>query len=375
MRINIVGPAYPYRGGIADSSECLARELQKEGHEVKMTTFTLQYPGFMFPGETQYAEESAKPNDLTICRRVNSCNPFNWISVGCELKKDAPDLIVIRYWLPYMSPCLGSIARIAQSNKKTKVVALIDNMLPHEKSVFASIMGRFFVSSADGFVTMSKSVMNDVETFDAEKPKVLSVHPIYDNFGAKVSREEGLNRLGLDANYRYLLFFGLIRDYKGLDLLLDAMANEKIDRSKVKLIVAGEYYSNKEKYEQQISSLGIADNLIMHTKFIPDEEVKYYFAAADAVVQPYKTATQSGITQVAYNFEKAMIVTNVGGLPEIVPHEKVGLVCEPDAEAVADAIATFLNGGSPDRYQEGILEEKKKYSWSRLASDVMKAGE
>lgn len=374
MKIVVLGTAWPYRGGIALFNERLAREFQKENDEVITYTFTLQYPSFLFPGKTQYSEEPA-PQDMTIVRKVSSVNPFNWIKVGRELKKMAPDLIVIGFWLPFMAPCLGTIARIARKNGRTKVVSVVHNIVPHEHRIGDKMFATYFCNSVDGFVAMSDSVLNDLTLFDSVKPRVFCRHPLYDNFGKQVDREEALSELGLDTNNRYMLFFGLIRDYKGLDIMLKAYADSRLRKMGVKLIVAGEFYNNAEKYFELEKELGLEGEVIWHREFVPDSKVRYYFGAADIIVQPYKSATQSGVTQIAYHFEKPMIVTNVGGLAEIVPNGKAGYVVEPDEKEIADAIVDFFGNNRQDEFKEGLLFEKRKYAWSNMTKSVKKAGE
>ncbi|MBO5951180.1 MAG: glycosyltransferase [Bacteroidaceae bacterium] len=374
MKIVVLGTAWPYRGGIALFNERLAREFQKENDEVITYTFTLQYPSFLFPGKTQYSEEPA-PQGMNIVRKVNSVNPFNWIKVGRELKKMAPDLIVIGFWLPFMAPCLGTIARIARKNGKTRVVSVVHNIVPHEHRIGDKMFATYFCNSVDGFVAMSDSVLNDLTLFDSVKPRVFCRHPLYDNFGEAVERNSALQELSLDSNNRYMLFFGLIRDYKGLDIMLKAYADSRLRQMGVKLIVAGEFYNNAEKYFELEKELGLEGEVIWHREFVPDSKVRYYFGAADIIVQPYKSATQSGVTQIAYHFEKPMIVTNVGGLAEIVPNGKAGYVVEPDEREIADAIVDFFGNNRQEEFREGLLFEKKKYAWSNMTKSVRKAGE
>ena len=372
--IIIVGPAYPYRGGIADFNERLAREFQREGHKVTIYTFTLQYPGFLFPGKTQYSTSPA-PDDLTIVRKVNSINPLNWVKVGREIRRQHPDMVMVRFWLPFLGPCLGTIARVISKDKSIKVVSLLDNVVPHEHRIGDKMFARYMIKSVGGYVAMSESVLADAKSFDDTKPYALTPHPLYDNFGDRVSRDEAIAHLGLDADTRYILFFGLIRDYKGLDLLLRAFADERLRNKKTKLIVAGEFYSNAELYEQLERELNIAEHIVWYKEFIPADQVRYFFAAADLVAQPYKTATQSGITQIAYHFERPMLVTNVGGLAEIVPHGKVGYVVKPEADAIADALADFIDHHHESDYHEGILQEKTKYAWSNMTAALVKVAD
>lgn len=373
-RIIIIGPAYPYRGGIADFNERLAHEFINEGHEVTIYTFTLQYPGFLFPGKTQYAEGPA-PEGLNIVRKVNSVNPLNWLKVGREIRRQRPDMVMIRFWLPFMAPCLGTIARVVRRDKHIKVVALLDNVVPHEKRIGDRVFARYMIKSVGGYVAMSESVLADAKAFDDTKPLALTPHPLYDSFGAKVTREEAIGVLDLDADTRYILFFGLIRDYKGLDLLLRAFADSRLRGKGVKLIVAGEFYGNAEKYEQLECELGLAEHIVWYKEFVPADKVRYFFAAADLVAQPYKSATQSGITQIAYHFERPMLVTNVGGLAEIVPHGKVGYVTQPDAADIADALVDFVEHRNEADYREGILQEKAKYAWNNMTAALFEVAE
>lgn len=373
-RIIIVGPAYPYRGGIADFNERLAREFQREGHEVLIYTFTLQYPGFLFPGTTQYATGPA-PEDLNIVRRVHSINPLNWLKVGREIRRQCPDMVMIRFWLPFLAPCLGTIARVVRRDKRIRVVGLLDNVVPHEHRIGDRLFARYMIRSLGGYVAMSESVLSDARSFDDSLPHGLTPHPLYDNFGPKVSREEAIKVLGLDGDTRYILFFGLIRDYKGLDLLLRAFADERLRGKRVKLIVAGEFYSNADTYEQLERELHLAEHIVWCKEFVPADKVRYYFAAADLVAQPYKTATQSGITQIAYHFERPMLVTDVGGLAEIVPHGKVGYVVKPDVAEIADALVDFVDHHTDEDYREGIVEEKAKYAWSNMTRQLLDVAE
>lgn len=374
MKIVLLGTAWPYRGGLAVYNERLAHQFIAEGDDVTIYTFTLQYPSFLFPGKTQFSSEPA-PKDLKILRSLNSINPFNWLKTGRAIKKLEPDILIIKFWLPFMAPCLGKVARIVRRNGKTRVVSILDNIIPHEHRPGDRMFGRYFTRSVDGFVAMSDSVLEDLSQFDTSKPRVFCRHPLYDNFGPKTSREESLKFLGLDSNQRYMLFFGLIRDYKGLDLMLKAYADSRFRKMNVKLIVAGEFYSGSEKYFELEKQLGLEGMVVWKSDFVPDSEVRYYFGAADIIVQPYKSATQSGVTQIAYHFEKPMLVTNVGGLAEIVPDGKVGYVVNPVEAEIADALVDFFENKSQGQFTEGILSEKKQYAWSNMTRSIKKAAE
>jgi glycosyltransferase involved in cell wall biosynthesis len=367
-RVIIIGPAHPLRGGLATFNQRLAKEFLDEGFSCSIFSFSLQYPSFLFPGTTQYSTEAA-PAELQIFSKINSVNPFNWIAIGDQLRKSGPDIIVVRYWLPFMGPALGTILRRVKKNKHTKIIAITDNILPHEKRPGDTAFTKYFLKSCDAFITMSEKVMNDLRRFETSKPAKQVQHPLYDNFGEAVPKNEARKKLGIGENEKVLLFFGFIRKYKGLDILLEAMADERIRAAKIKLLIAGEFYGDEKTYHEQIDALKIADALILNTEFISDSEVKFYLCAADAVVQPYRNATQSGVTPLAYHFEKPMIVSNVGGLPVLVPHEKVGLVAEPDPKAIADAILHFYQLGE-NYFIPHLREEKQKYSWPSLVKTI-----
>lgn len=370
MKIVIIGTAYPLRGGLAVFNERLAEVLMQQGHDVEIITFSLQYPSFLFPGKSQFSEESA-PKNLNISIQINSVNPFNWLQVGKKLQKAKPDLIIIKYWLPFMGPCFGTILRIAKKNKHTKVVSILDNVIPHEKRIGDVAFTKYFLNPVDAFVSMSNEVLSDLRTFEPNKPAVFSPHPVYDIYGENVVQNEAQSFLKLPHNKKYLLFFGFIRKYKGLDILLEAMTDERIKAMDIKLIVAGEYYSDQSFYEEIIKEKKLSNQLFLFTDFIPNDKVKYYFCAADCIVQPYRSATQSGISQIAYHFEKPMIVTNVGGLPEIVPNNKVGYVTEVSPKAIADAIVKFYTENNAANFASNLKIEKQKYSWDYFVENLM----
>jgi glycosyltransferase involved in cell wall biosynthesis len=373
MKIAILGSAHPLRGGLAAFNERLATQLQQQGHQVVIYSFSLQYPSFLFPGKTQFTEEPA-PTGLMINTVVNSVNPLNWLQVGAQMKREKYDLIIVKYWLPFMGPAFGTILRKAKKNGHTRVVCIVDNIIPHEKRPGDKQFTQYFIKPVDAFVTMSRDVLKDVKTF-TDKPSFFTPHPIYDSYNHPVSKEEACKKLGLDPNKKYILFFGFIRAYKGLDLLLEAMADENMRMSGIELIAAGEYYDKTAEANNNIiiEQHKLQNVVHMKTDFIPNSEVRYYFCAADLVVQPYKHATQSGITQIAFHFEKPMVVTNVGGLAEVVPDGKVGFIAEPNPPSIAAAILKFFRPGSIPGLRENILEEKKKYAWETFVEVMMGA--
>jgi len=366
----IIGSAHPLRGGLAIYNERLAKEFGDMGYEIEIYSFSLQYPKFLFPGKTQYSDEPP-PKGVKIKTCVNSINPFNWIKIGREIKRRKPDLVIYKFWLPFMGPCFGTIARIFKRNKHTRVISIVDNIIPHEKRTGDRLFTKYFIKRVDGYVAMSKSVLNDIEQhFDKVKPKKYSPHPLFDNFGEIISKEQAKRNLQLDPNYKYILFFGLIRDYKGLDLFLDAFAKEEFRKLPLKIIVAGEYYTDPKPYKDQMERLGLMPHIIEKAEFITDSQVGNYFCASDLVVQPYKHATQSGVTQIAYHFNKPMIVTNVGGLPEMIPHEKVGYVVEPNANDLASAMLKFYSAEKENEFVENVKIEKEKYAWSKMVNTI-----
>jgi len=371
MKIAMIGTAYPFRGGLASYNERMVLEFLKEGHDVTIYTFSMQYPKFLFPGKSQYSSEEP-PEKLKIVECINSINPLNWLAVGKRISKAKPDLVLIKFWLPFMGACFGTILRRIKKNKHSKVISIIDNMIPHESRIGDKALTNYFVKPVDAFIAMSKKVYNEIDLFVDNKPKALSPHPLFDNFGQSVSKEEACKHLNLSVENKYILFFGLIRKYKGLDLLLEAFADEKFRGRNIKLIIAGEFYSDKKDYTDLIEKYSLENDIILTDCFIPDSEVKYYFNISELVAQPYKSATQSGVTQIAYHFNTPMIVTDVGGLSDLCPDGKVGYVVSPEAEKISNAILKFFENKEQINFTENIIEEKKKYSWAILVTEILK---
>ena len=368
-KVIIIGSAWPLRaGGLATFNERLAKQFMEEGFDTSIYTFSLQYPSFLFPGSTQLSNEPA-PAHLKIKACINSINPFNWLKVGNELRKLKPDYIVVRFWMPFFGPCLGTILKLVNRNKFTEIICIADNVIPHEKRMGDTLLTNYFFSSIHRFVTMSEKVNQDLKTF-TQKPSINIVHPIYDNFGDILSKEEARKHLALPVNEKIILFFGFIRKYKGLDLLLEAMNNASIREANIKLLIAGEFYDNKEEYDLIIAKYNLANSLYLRTQFIDNSEVNYYLSAADFVIQPYKNATQSGVTPLAYHFEKPMLVTSVGGLANLVPHMKVGIVTEPNADSIAAGIMKLYELGET-HFLKHLCEEKKKFSWEHLTTAII----
>ena len=378
QKIIIIGPAHPLRGGgITTFNQRLAKEFIDNGDDCLIYSFSLLYPAFFFPGKSQYTDEPA-PKDLKIVPGINSVNPLNWLKVGNRIRRERPDIVIVRYWLPLLGPALGTILKKIKKNGYTKIVCIADNIIPHEHRPGDKAFTKYFLKQCDAFITMSEKVMIDLRRFVSDKPARLVSHPLYDNFGDIISKIEAREKLKLKTDDAIILFFGFIRKYKGLDILLDAMKvlkeNPTSKIQNLKLMIAGEFYGDEKRYLEQINRLGLNQDVILRTDFIPDSEVKYYVCAADVVIQPYRKATQSGVTPLAYHFEKPMIVTNVGGLPSLVPNEKAGLVTEPNAQSIANAIVQFYQLGE-NYFLPHLRTEKQKLSWHSLVEAIKQSAQ
>ncbi|MEG0655972.1 MAG: glycosyltransferase family 4 protein [Mucinivorans sp.] len=361
MKITLIGPVWPFRGGIAQLNESLAAELTAAHHQVNVVSLTTQYPSILFPGKSQFTD-APKPDSLNAERCISSINPYTWFAAANKIAAQAPDLVIVRYWTPFMAPALGTIVGRLRA-KGIKVLAITDNIIPHERHFYDNICARYFLKATSAVLYMSKEVGRELdEIFHYDRPSVFSPHPIYDVYGQRVSRTQACLELGLDAGKQYVLFFGFIRDYKGLDLLLQAWQ----PTPGRELIVAGEFYADREKFMPLIEE----KKVILHDIYIPEHRVKLYFSAASLVVQPYKTATQSGVTQIAYNFGVPMVVTNVGGLPEIVPDSRVGFVVDPCAKAIEGAINRFFDQELETQFRKNIEQEKKRFDWSTMVCRI-----
>ena len=369
LKIFIIGPAFPLRGGPAQFNENLCLELNKEGHDAQIISYKLQYPNFLFPGSSQFEKSGYAPQDIKIHTILNTINPFNWLMVARFIRKQKPDFILFRYWLPFFGPCLGTIGKLVKSH--TKVLALTDNIIPHEKRIGDHVFTKYFVKNCDGFIAMSKVVLNDLSIFTQNLNKAYSPHPMYENYGDPISIDLARKKLNLNPRDKIILFFGLIRHYKGLDLLLEALAEPEIKNQGVKLLIAGEFYDDKNFYLQLIKKLNLQDCVIVHDKFIPNDEVRDYFCAANLVAQTYRNATNSGVTMVGYFYEKPMLVTNVGGLSEIVPNEVCGYVVENNCALISEKVVDFFANNRENEFVKNVKIEKKKYEWIEFINSLL----
>lgn len=366
----IIGPAFPLRGGIAQLNESLSQEFTKQGIENTIFSFYLQYPSFLFPGTSQTeASDRLGPEGVRIVPSISSINPISWWKAVRQIARLNPDFIVVRFWIPFMGPALGTICKWLKARLGVPVIGILDNVIPHEKRIGDRLLTQYFLNHCDGYVAMSSSVIDDLQSFDSVKPRKLLYHPVYDQFGESVEKALARKHLSIPESTKLILFFGIIRKYKGLKLLLKALAKIK-NKQNVKLVVAGEFYDDRVQYTRLIDKLGLNAHVIVNAGFVDKYKVKYYFCAADLVAQPYLTATQSGVTQIAYHFNTPMLVTNVGGLPEMVPHEKVGYVCDVDANSVAQSIERFFDENRVGEFQANILEEKKRFQWDYFAGEI-----
>ncbi len=367
MKISYLSTFYPFRGGIAQFNASVMRELQSLGHEVKAFTFTTQYPKLLFPGETQMVKEDDIVDIIDTTRVLNSAFPLNWPYVAAKIKKSSPDILLMKYWMSYFGPSLGYVA--GKMQKKTKVITILDNVIPHEKKFFDKAFTKYFLKRNDGFIAMSEKVKNDLLFYLPNAKVKLLPHPLYDHFGPIVDKKTAQHKLGLDTTKKTILFFGFIRDYKGLDLLIKAFSN--LDKS-YQLVIAGEVYGNFDKYDVLINNNSNKENIHKHVKYISDKEVSVYFGASDVCILPYKNATQSGITGISYHFETPMIATDVGGLSEIIQDKKTGLIVpKPEVELIKNGIQDYFETCPQSTFIENIKELKKELSWTNFASELM----
>ncbi|MEN3038279.1 MAG: glycosyltransferase [Candidatus Kryptonium sp.] len=364
MKIIIVGPVYPYRGGIAHFTGLLYKNLVNKNHDVKIFNFKRLYPKFLFPGKTQF-EPSIAIEKIESERIIDSINPLNWLVTALKIIKQKPDLVVFKYWLPFLAPCYGTISAIVKFFSTSKIVFICHNITPHEKFPLANLLTKFAFLFPDRFIVQSDAVENDLLKLKPSASYKKVFHPVYEIFGEAIDKNEARKILGIRPDEKVLLFFGYIRPYKGLDILLKAM-RYILSKFQVKLFVVGEFYENPERYFKIVEEEGINDFVVFRNEYIPNDEVKVYFSACDLVVLPYLSATQSGIVQIAYNFNKPVVATNVGGLPEVVQDGITGFITEPSPEKLSDAIINFFSQNFAETFSKNIQTEKRKFSWENL---------
>ena len=363
MKIAILSCFYPYRGGISQFNACLYGELSKH-NVVRAFNFKRQYPEFLFPGKTQFVTADDEAVPVESISLLDTANPFSYIKTYKAIKEWGPDVLIVRYWMSWFAPSLGYITR--RMKKHCKVISILDNVIPHEPHFFDAPLTKYFLKGSTGSVTLCEAVSKDLLKLSPDKKYTVIQHPLYSHFGQKLQREEAERKLGLEPGKKNLLFFGLIRAYKGLDILLEAFGKLPDD---YQLIIAGEPYGSFDKYQEIIDSLPNKDRIRMNLKYIKDSEVKDYFSAADLAVLPYRSATQSGISSVSYHFEVPMIVTDTGGLRETIGDRGTGIVaqeCTP--ECILKEIQRFFSDA--DLQQECIRNirlEKERLSWNTFA--------
>ncbi|MBX7045012.1 MAG: glycosyltransferase [Ignavibacteria bacterium] len=377
MKIIIIGTAYPMRGGMAHFNELMYKYLSIE-NDVKIYSFKRQYPEFLFPGKTQFEEgkpltEFAEGSNIIS---IDSINPFNWIKWGFNIAKENADLIIIKYWIPFFAPAFFTLAWIIRKFSKAKVLFQADNVIPHEKRFGDKFLTKVALSQGDIFQVLSESVAEDLKLFNKKnKPVIRSKHPVYNLFGEKVEKREAREYIkkefGVDViSDKVILFFGYIRKYKGLNYLIDAM-KEVVKKLDVKLLVVGEFYEDENKYMEQIKNNNLEKNILVISDFMPNEKVRYFFSACDLVVLPYNSATQSGITQIAYFYDKPVVATKVGGLSEVIHDGETGYLVEPkNSPQIADAILKFYSENMESEFSKKVSEEKKKYMWEKFVNEI-----
>jgi len=336
-------------------------------------SYKLQYPSIFFPGKSQFVDGVADElvDGLEILTEVNSINPLNWLRVAKQINLTKPKLVILRFWMPFFGAALGTIGRLI-NKRSTKIIALVDNALPHETRFGDRFLTNYFLSCCDACLVMSKAVGEDIKQMKNEMPIAYSPHPVYNHFKDKIDKKAARQQIGLNLDGKYVLFFGMIRKYKGLDLLLDAMAKVIQQNSEIQLIIAGEYYEDELVYKQKIKDLGLVNNVKSINQYIPDEAVHLYFSATDLVAQTYHTATQSGISQIAMHYNKPVLVTDVGGLDEIVLHKKTGYVVKKDTTLIAQNIIDFFELVDYETHFDlAIQMEKQKYSWEAFVKKLI----
>lgn len=367
MRIAIVGPFPPFRGGISDLNSALAYQLSLN-HDVIAYNFTTQYPKALFPGKTQF-KIGDTAQDFENIRCLSSINPLTWKKTAANILNSDPDLVLFRYWMPFFAPAFTAVAKKIRKQSNVKIIAMCDNIIPHEKRALDQQLTKRFFNQIDSFIVLSKKVEEELISLLPNANYIYSPHPIYSIFGDATPKENARQELQLITK-NVLMFFGLIREYKGLDVLINAMGKIKKQLDDFTLLIVGECYEDESKYLDLIEQNGISKNVQTHFTFVPDEDVGTYFSASDVVILPYKTASQSGIVQIAYHYNTPVIVSNVGGLPEIVDEGKTGYTVNPDSDSFAEAIRSFFASQDDESFRLNIAEFKKRFSWDAMVETI-----
>ena len=369
MKISIIAPVHPFKGGIADSTEILYRKLKERGNEVDILNFRRQYPDFLFPGKTQYKPLTDSSSTIPSERILDSIDPLSWIKAFKKVKCGRPDLVIFRYWMPFFAPCFATIGLLIKKLTKSKILYLCDNIIPHEKRLADLALTRFALKWADFFIVQSHFVARELHRIVPNPVFRVVPLPVYETYGKLLDKKTAKKRIGVDAEH-LILFFGIVRKYKGLDILLKAMP-ELVKSNEIKLIIAGDFYEDEDDYFRLIKEFKIDNYVQIYPEFIETQKVRLYFSAADVVVLPYKSASQSGIVQLAYHFNKPCIVTDVGGLSEVVIDNKTGIVVAPENPvAIAEAVSQFYNDRREKEFSNNIIAEKRKYSWDNMTNAI-----
>ncbi len=369
MKIAMIGPVHPYKGGIAHYTDLLCRALREDGNEVQLYSFKFQYPKLLYKKPQKDMKSSGfGTNDADFC--IHTLNPFNWIKVAGRIKKQKPELIILQWWHPYFAPCFWSICKLL---RREKILFVCHNVFPHERFPLDRLLTKWTLGCGRYFITQSKMDARDLLSVKHDAVYRVTPHPTYGMFCKQgMSMQKAREQLQIDQGQRVLLFFGFVRKYKGLQYLLEAMKLLKERDFKVQLWVVGDFGEDKDEYVEQIRTFEIGDQVQMVQGYVPDDEVEKYFAASDLVVLPYLSATQSGIVQIAFGFEKPVLVTEVGGLPDVVTNGKTGYVVEPrSAEMIAEAIMDYYINNRREAFVSQIEKEKDRFSWKTFVDTLM----
>uniref|UniRef100_A9A6X1 Glycosyl transferase group 1 n=1 Tax=Methanococcus maripaludis (strain C6 / ATCC BAA-1332) TaxID=444158 RepID=A9A6X1_METM6 len=368
MKITLIGPTYPYKGGISHYTTTLANELSKS-NEISVYSYTRQYPKIIYPGKEQKDSESKiRLKDNINCKYLlDTINPLSWINCSLHIIHEKPDLIIFQWVHPFFAPIFYLISKIIKEKLKIPVIYVCHNALPHEKIPLIKKLSKMALSTADGIIVHSKEDFDNLKEIIPNSNIKISVHPTYNIFSE--NEEHDLSKSKSEKIHQ-ILFFGIVREYKGLKYLINAMP-KILSKINAELVIAGEFWENESEYLNEIENLGIKKNIKLINEYIPDDEISKYFKNTDIVALPYISATQSGVIQIAYAFEKPVITTNVGGLPDVVDDGKTGFLVPPEnSEKLADAIIKYFSENKKEEFIKNIRQKNKEFSWDRLIEDI-----